>query len=454
MKKTISVIFAALFLLLCLLPSAGMLLWGESKPGANEILASAPALREKDGGLNVGFLSDFSDYIRDRFCFRQELITAWNRLNVRLFNASPAEDVTAGRDGWLYYADTLPDYTRSAVLTERESWCAARTVMLMQEYAEAQGCAFLFTIAPNKNSLYPAHMPELPVLPGESSAERFAETYTAMGGNYLDLFAVFSAEDGELYWHTDSHWNGKGAALAADAVLSALGKDERWTAGGFVEAEPHRGDLYEMLYPAGKDTEPDYAPAGGFTYEHTRPFRGPTDLRIDTASAGREGSLLCFRDSFGNNLHPYLAESFTSAVFSRQTAYDLTAIADYAADTVVIELVERNLRWLLDYDPVFPAPERDKITVLPFVADALDVSASAEAARRGEWVTLRGTLPTAADGDSPVFLLCGGAFYEALPRPEGFALTLPEGVSLSDAQLVYFSEGRCVSAALSVTEKE
>ena len=71
MKKTISLLFAALFLLLCLIPSVGMLLFGESRAGANEVLASAPSLRNRDGTLNGGCLQDFSDYIGDRFFLRQ-----------------------------------------------------------------------------------------------------------------------------------------------------------------------------------------------------------------------------------------------------------------------------------------------------------------------------------------------------------------------------------------------
>ena len=37
-------IFTAVFLALCLLPGLGMLLFGESEAGANEVLANAPKL--------------------------------------------------------------------------------------------------------------------------------------------------------------------------------------------------------------------------------------------------------------------------------------------------------------------------------------------------------------------------------------------------------------------------
>ena len=67
----------------------------------------------------------------------------------------------------------------------------------------------------------------------------------------------------------------------------------------------------------------------------------PDSITIDTESAG-EGSLLMFRDSFGELLYPYLAAEFGSARFSRQAAYDLTTAASLGSDTVVIELVERK----------------------------------------------------------------------------------------------------------------
>ena len=69
------------------------------------------------------------------------------------------------------------------------------------------------------------------------------------------------------------------------------------------------------------------------------------------------GQLLMYRDSFGRNLNPYLAESFSVSVFSRKTDYDPTAMADGGA--VVVELVERNLRYLNANALTLPAAARD-----------------------------------------------------------------------------------------------
>ena len=79
--RALQIVLIALFLALSLLPSLGMIVFGASESSANEILASKPAIVTKDGRFNAKILSDVSDYIADRFAFRQNFVTAWSRLN-------------------------------------------------------------------------------------------------------------------------------------------------------------------------------------------------------------------------------------------------------------------------------------------------------------------------------------------------------------------------------------
>ena len=48
------------------------------------------------------------------------------------------------------------DYTGADALTDRQVWAIARSLQLAQEYVESKGGSFLFTVAPNKLSLYPS----------------------------------------------------------------------------------------------------------------------------------------------------------------------------------------------------------------------------------------------------------------------------------------------------------
>lgn len=395
--------FVAVFFAASLTLSLGILFAGPSKAGANEQLFKPPEIIS-DGAYNPDFLSDAATWVGDHFFLRQELITLDNRLTAAVMQTSGAEDVVLGRDGWLYYDSTMDNYTGQNLMTERELHSAATNLELMASYCRDQGKEFLFVIAPNKNALYPENMPDTGISDPRKDAENLHKELTSRKVAYVDLFALFDAREEPLYFAHDSHWNSKGAALAADAINGAFGKSSRYFSDPFAESAPHQGDLYEMLYPAGQDPEQNPVYGGKLDFTYVGSATKPDSITLKTQGSGN-GSLLAYRDSFGNLLYPYLADSYASATFSRSTRYDLTKPGDF----VLIELVERNLRYLITNLPVMPAPARE--IALP---QALSGTASFTTAKGPEGYTqIKGTLPATADTDSRVYLVCGEKVYEA-----------------------------------------
>lgn len=350
--RSLQIVLIALFLALSLLPSLGMIVFGASESAANEILASKPAIVTEDGRFNTKVLGDISDYIADRFAFRQSFVTAWSRLNAAVFRSSAEEQVVLGKNGWLYYTPSVDDYMGRAMSAEELERAAAYLASL-QQAAESRGAVFIFTIAPNKNSLYGENMPSyIPENHCSSNAELLKPYLDEYGVNYVDLFSVFSERGEVLYYRTDSHWTERGAALAADALLRSAGKDSAYFDGSFAAGEGHRGDLYEMLYPKGKELEESEVYAPGFSYTLSGDPKGGNALRIRSACEGKEGSLLCWRDSFGISLYPYLADSFGAASFLRSSDYDPAMIDKTGADVVLLEIVERNLPQLAEAENI------------------------------------------------------------------------------------------------------
>ena len=447
MKKTLSLIFTVLFLAVCLVPGLGLLLTGGADAAANEILPAAPVIAA-DGEFNPDVLAETAAYVNGRFSFRLEGITAWAGLNAVLFHTSTAENVLLGRDGWLFYAPTIHDYTGDAPMTARELYCAARTLYLLQEYAENRGGDFLFTAAPNKNTLYSEYMPERTRLGGASNMDALYARLDEMGVSYLDLRDVFASEaepsdllrdelahSGEpLYFKTDSHWNAKGAALAADALLASLDCEGGYFANTVSAGNTHRGDLYEMLYPAGQSLEEDFTYAPGFSF--TANTENSDRVTITTENDAGTGALLCYRDSFGRNLYPYLAQSFASAEFSRRNEYTAATLPE--GGTLLIELVERNIRYLVEYDSLAPAPERESL----LAADAEPGEGRAvltESAGTEGYTVFSGTWDgVTPDDEANVYVLSGGALFEAVPRPDGFIVSLPDD---SAVDAVYAAAG-------------
>ena len=442
-------LFIAAFLVLCLIPSVGMLLpEGEKAAGSNEILAPMPALRDGEGALNTAYLTRLSDYVGDHFFLRQDLVTAWSALNQNVLHTSIADNVLLGRDGWLYFGETLDDYTGAAPMTGGEIAAAAHNLALVSEYCGEQGAKFLFTIAPNKNSVYPGHMPDLPIFSQRKNAAELAKALSDEGVAYCDLFAALESQPETLYFTQDSHWNSKGAALAADAINAALGRQSDYFAGPFQAEAVHRSDLYAMLYPAGAWLEEDQCYEGELSFEYEAPVRSENDLNIRTTGGGN-GSLLMFRDSFGGLLYPYLADSFEKAHFSRAAAYRLDQIPVREADCVVVELVERNLRWLLENVPLMPAPPREIPEAQAALPGTVSLTAEAEANLPG-YVLIRGELPAEPEEGSPVYLATAAGIREAFRlEAGGFGLYLPEDAGVS--AVLFLRDGQMISvdAALS-----
>jgi len=436
-------VFIAVFMLLCLIPSVGMLLPDRQETGGNEVLSTLPALRDGEGKLNTDYLPELTDYIEDSFFLRQNLVTAWSALNHRALRTSIADNVLLGEDGWLYFGDTLDDYMGLNPLSDGEIAAAAHNLALAAEYCESQGADFLFTIAPNKNSLYPQHMPDLPVFSSRRNADALANALAEEGVAYCDLFKALLAQEETLYFTQDSHWDSKGAALAADGINAALGRQSGYFAGPFQPEDVHLSDLYAMLYPTGTWLETDRRYAGDLAFEYETPIRSENDLNIRTTGGGT-GSLLMFRDSFGNLLYPYLADSFASAQFSRAAAYRLDQIAAREADYVVVELVERNIHYLLENVPVMPAPLRTGVGDAEPLDGSAALTVDADQTLPG-CVLVQGSLPVTPDDGSALYLRAADGDYEAFRlEADGFGLYVPENALTGELSLVFTLDGGTV----------
>ena len=422
-NKMISSLFVGLFLLTCLSLSVLTPVFGPAGAAANEKLAELPAVTTVDGAVNTNFLADLQQYVNDRFFLRQRLITLDRRMSNGL-GVSGEDSVIAGKDGWLFFADTLGDYTGTAPMSGRELFSAASNIALMEEYCRVNGRAFTFVIAPNKNSLYGGFMPDCGVKAKTSNAAQLHGLLDQLGVPYVDLFAAFAEAEEPLYFAHDSHWNSKGAALGADLINRSFGVTSGYFDADFSGEEPHAGDLYAMVFPGAEDPETDPVYGGALNFTFTSKATKPDAVTLTTEGAG-EGSLLCYRDSFGMLLFPYLADSYAAAKFSRAVSYDLTGNEDFVA----IELVERNLRYLIQNVPVMPSPTRD-IAVPETVSGTAEASPAEKTRTADGCVQFTGTLPVKPDAGACVYVTCGGVAYEAFClENDGFAVNIPEGAA-------------------------
>lgn len=446
-KKLGYILFVGAFATICILPVAVMP-WQVEKAVGNEQLASFPELRKEDGNFNTGILNDFADYFADHFGFRHEMITLNDWLTEAAFKTLDSNSVLLGKDRWLFYKSTLEDYTGTNLFTARQSYAAARVLRLMQEYCKQNGVDFYFTIAPNKNSMYSSQMPARYAAASVRNAQLLKQQMEQQNVRYIDLFEVLSNSKEQLYYRLDSHWNMRGAQLAAQALLEEL-KGCEVEFDPFVTGKklPHTGDLYEMVYPAGSETEQDTA--YDFTYQYDEKFHSADDITIHTKNSEADGSVFVYRDSFGINLHPFLAQSYGSACFSRNMPYRLMTVMEEQPDVLLVELVERNLNWLLERAPELPAPERTAVAAADI---RTSVKAQQEDSRMEGTFCLTGDLSGQnVDDDSPIYILTGNETYEASPCGKGtqpFTAYLPQNVQEQKLKVAFLSGGEWVCCSL------
>ncbi len=431
MKRRILLsVFLVLFFSISLTFSLGMVAFGESKAGGNEVLSNAPEFKLKDGSWNENYLADLSSWINDRFFLRQEMITLDNVVTAQGFGTSGEKKVIVGKDGWLFFEDTLDDYTGTAPLSQRELFGVVKNIQLMNEYCQLNGRDFAFVIAPNKNSVYGEFMPDYGVKFDYRDAGKIMAALKQLGVKTPDIFEAIGSKPEQLYFKHDSHWNTKGAALGADVINKAFGKSTNFFGSEFSKSRVNEGDLYGMLYPALRNTEKDWSLDRESDFIFTGTGKTPTSITITTQSE-QEGKLLAYRDSFGSLLFPFLAESYGECHFSRKTAYDLTIESDY----VMVELVERNLNYLLKYAPIMPSPERE-VTVPTTASGSVSLKANAGTGTPDGYERVEGILPVTPDDNSSVYISVNGTVYEAfLSRDNGFVAYIPEN---AEAQSVLF----------------
>lgn len=422
-------IYIALFLLICLIPSAGLLFAGGEQSSENRQAAQAPVLYDEDG-FNQQFLSDAGAWFEDHFAFRNEWVSGYALLAGKVFGVSSQESVIVGTDGWLYYKDSLKDFQGADLMTDRQLFDVAHSLSMIQDYAQKQGIKFAFTIAPNKNSLYGDNMPYYyqAFRTGKRNLNRLAEDLEAEGVNYVDLYRVLNSQERVLYHKRDSHWNNKGAAYAADAVLSRLGKEHpSYSEREYRIRRDFEGDLDKMLYPSAVTLEDEvyYEPQPQFAYSGE--VESNFEPKISTNSSNA-GSLVMYRDSFGNALLPYMAEAYGSAFFSRALPYYLPDLKEHGADTLVIERAERFLPDMAQEAPYMEAPEVN--------AEMLEDSEASEiidleVTGQGDLTKIMGKIPAEnLKADSRIYIKVNGKdCYEAFPvscddGQEGFSMLI------------------------------
>lgn len=423
MKKNFAIIFIAVCMLLCLIPSVGMLFFPTTRTTENRAMAETPKLLTEDGSLNKAFIQDFESYFTEHLALRNPMIYMDAKIQTGLFGESNVSGVIDGTDGWLYYSSTLSDYQGLDIMSERALYNLAHNFKVVQNYLDSKDVDFVLTIAPNKNTLYGENMPyyKSQIVNPDHNAKLLQPYLEDLGVSYLDLFRLFEEQEEILYLKQDSHWNMKGACLAYNSIMGALAlPHEDYSAQTPSPVESREGDLNKMLYSFYGKAETDYSYELAGDYAYANNAKSVEDGWIVTENEAGSGTLLMFRDSFGNTLIPFLSAQFRTACYSKG---EPNAIERYLEandpDCVVIQKVERNIANYLNNPPILTAPmaELPVVYTIANTKTTLDVENCTSDAN---YYRFSGTAdPKRLKTDSQILVCIDGVAYEAYQTGSG-----------------------------------
>jgi alginate O-acetyltransferase complex protein AlgJ len=301
---------------------------------------------------------------QDNLYKKDFLIEKANLLRIKIGDrVFPA--VLLGKDGWMHYTgDGELNYFQNTRKMENEKELVKKLTTLNQ-YLKSQGITLLIVVAPDKSTIYPDKLPEQikPI-----SMQSWLDSLISYAGDnnlpvIVDLRPALrtARQDQDVFFKTDTHWNGYGAFAAYTTIVSALGSS-------YPELKPYKiSDLNLKLVTKGPEirdtprilevttiTEPAsfFAPKKAFVqtlhpveYFGYNQFSSIQDSKLPT--------LLMFHDSQGvHYLNDYLSMNFGKSHFihflSMPEYLTRESIQQFKPDIIIIETVERGLEQLND----------------------------------------------------------------------------------------------------------
>jgi hypothetical protein len=120
--------------------------------------------------------------------------------------------------------------------------------------------------------------------------------------------------------------------------------------------QDHTGDIDALLYPTATTPETDYYyPLPAYAYfSDEKTVEASSSATVNPTGSG---TLLMYRDSFANALIPFFSATYNKAYYSKLLPYDLSDLARYQPDVVLVEMAQRSTLNFSANPPALPGPE-------------------------------------------------------------------------------------------------
>lgn len=267
-----------------------------------------------------------------------------------------------GKDDWLFlgnaYHDTVAKLKLAREPAKEEIDAIGGLFSELASVAAQSGTRVLLIVGPDKTSVYPEYLPaELspsPIRYVSAFLDRLRSIPNLTVYDPTADFRALKAQEGLIYWRTDTHWNQKGALLALQGGLAALHLPAPTVQ--FRNSGTHSGDLITLAgladFPVreGDNWEALGSRTPGWTVVEdvalSQTLRSVE--RVDNPSPTAPLSAWVVGDSFAQAMQPYINAAFARVDYLGHWSQTLASIAQELAraeqkpDLVIVVRVERS----------------------------------------------------------------------------------------------------------------
>jgi hypothetical protein len=348
--------FAPVALAALTAPALGMLVAPvQTRSSAeNRMLApSPPPPRSLAGWLT--YPKAVNAYLRDHFAFRRILISADNQLHWCLGGQIDGGEVLRGKADRLFLRENLL-IVSGAVVRPAAVEAYGALLCKMQAQLAPRSVTLVFSMAPSPAVIYPEDLPDWVPHGAPSEADLVLSKARACGVKAVDLRPALIAAKagGSIYYHHDTHWTAKGALIAYNRLVLALGRPDWVTPPeslSWRDTVENIADLEHMSGATDLPQEPMQAP------DLTAQRQSLTERLIDgldngpgrsnaISSTGHPGpTVLIIGDSYSQDfMPPYFAPHVGQIdwIYHRACGFDWTVFDRVKPDYVIVMPADRS----------------------------------------------------------------------------------------------------------------
>lgn len=299
----------------------------------NRMLAEPVSLKS---GITT-YMKSLDNCANDRIGFRDNLVRTYRNMMVHVFRDG-GEQVTIGKDGWLFYNEDIPDYTGTnidmnlidyqvSILREISNWCQQRNI------------TFVFMVGPNKSTIYSEYMPSY-----IQQAEVTRLDILLDKLNQAGVLTVCPKEkllqhkkSEELYYKLDTHWNSLGAQYAFKELNDKVNLPKKNFNVNLSRIE--HGDLKNML---GVANYPSNSLEATVEKEADAWIESIPDSKDLIIHSDGKPKFICYRDSFSTALIDYYTHYFSGPMYWNPKI-DFDYVEKEKPEFLILETVERGI---------------------------------------------------------------------------------------------------------------